>query len=37
VEVVRDGDAKVERDAEDEDVAHRVHVCELHKGEPHST
>lgn len=37
VEVVWDGDAEVERDAKDEEVARRVHVCELHEGEPHST
>lgn len=35
--VLWDGDTKEERDADDEEVAHRVHVSELHKGEPHGT
>ena len=36
-EVLWDGDAKEEWDADDEEVAHRVHVGELHKREPHSS
>lgn len=36
-EVLWDGDTKEERDADDEEVAHRVHISELHKGEPHGT
>jgi hypothetical protein len=36
-EVLRDGNAEEQRDADDEEAAHRVHVGELHEGEPHCT